>query len=92
MQEYINCLIELWDELNVLYSQNIVVIPLLGAGTTRFKGYDVDEQELLKIILWTFKISKNKFAYPSKICIVLHESIKSKINLFEIKEEFDNGV
>lgn len=87
MQEYINFLLELWNELDILYSQDIVVIPLLGAGVTRFRDYNVTEQELLELILWTFKISKIKFTYPSKLCIIIHNSLKDKINLYKIKEE-----
>lgn len=92
MQEYITCLIELWNELDILYSQDVIAIPLLGSGVTRFKEYHVSEQELLEIILWTFKISKIKFTYPSKLIIVIHESIKDKINLYKIKEEYKNGI
>ena len=88
MREYINFLVELWNELDILYSQDIVVIPLLGAGVTRFKNYNVTEQELLELILWTFKISKIKFTYPSKLCIIIHDSLKDKINLYKIKEEY----
>lgn len=88
MQEYINFLLELWNELDILYSQDIVVIPLLGAGVTRFRDYNVTEQELLELILWTFKISKIKFTYPSKLCIIIHNSLKDKINLYKIKEEY----
>ena len=92
MQEYISFLIELWNELDSLYSQDTVVIPLLGAGVTRFRGYDISQQELLELILWTFKISKIKFAYPSKLCIVIHDSLKDKINLYKIREEYKNVI
>lgn len=88
MQEYIMCLIELWNELDTLYSQDIIVIPLLGSGATRFKDYTVSEQELLELMLWTFKISKIKFSYPSKLCIIIYKQLKDKINLYKIKEEY----
>lgn len=92
MQEYICFLLKLWSELDVLYSQDTVVVPLLGAGTTRFKDYSVSDQELLELIIWTFKISKIKFTYPSRLCIVIHDSLKDKINLYKIKEEYKNDV
>ena len=81
-------LIEMWNELDILYSQDTIVIPLLGSGTTRFKDYKISEQELLELILWTFKISKIKFTYPSKLIIVIHPSLMDKINLYKIKEEY----
>ena len=37
-------------------------MPLLGSGITRFHGYEeITDQEILEIILWTFKVSKIKF-------------------------------
>ena len=48
----------------------------------------ISEQELLELILWTFKISKIKFTYPSKLIIVIHPSLMDKINLYKIKEEY----
>lgn len=92
MQEYITCLIEMWNELDILYSQDTIVIPLLGSGTTRFKDYKISEQELLELILWTFKISKIKFTYPSKLIIVIHPPLMDKINLYKIKEEYKNVI
>ena len=71
-----------------LSMQETIVIPLLGSGTTRFKDYKISEQELLELILWTFKISKIKFTYPSKLIIVIHPSLMDKINLYKIKEEY----
>ena len=88
MSEYINCLIELWNELDILYSQDVVVIPLLGSGVTRFKENILTEQEILELILWSFKISKIKFSYPSKLCIVISDSLEDKINLYRIKERY----
>lgn len=92
IEEYIECLFKMWNELDILYNQNVVVIPLLGTGITRFKNYDITEQEKLEIILWTLKVSRVKFNYPAKICIVIHKDKKDKINLYKIKEAYKNGI
>ena len=93
IQEYISCLIEMWHEIDKLYSQDIVVVPLLGSGTTRFKDcYIISEQEMIELILWTFKISRVRLSYPSKLVIILRESLKDIINLYKIKEEYKNGI
>lgn len=88
--EYIKLLMEIWKKIDVYYAQEEIVIPLLGNGTTRIKEFKKHEQELLKIILWTFKMSNITYAAPSKIKIILHESSRKNINLFKIKEEFNN--
>lgn len=54
---------------------------------TRFKGYDnISDQELLELIIWTFKVSRIKFTYPSKVKIVVFNKKSSKINLTALKD------
>ena len=57
----------------------------MGSGITRFRDIQVSEQELLEILIWSFKVSRVKFRYPAKVTIVVHESIKDKINFYELK-------
>ncbi len=91
--EYANCLLEMWRQLNKYYAQNEVSIPLLGSGITRIlDNTEVSNQELLEIMLQTLKISKMTFKVPSKINIVLYpgkenEEIK-KYDLIRIKSIF----
>ena len=88
MQEYIDFLLSFWNEINRLYAQRAVTVPIFGSGITRFKnGFeDININELLKIMVWTFKISKIKFVYPAKLTIIIPEGRLKEINLFEIKE------
>lgn len=88
IQEYVNFLLSFWNEMNRLYAQRSVTVPVFGAGITRFKnGFeDIDINELLRIMIWTFKISKIKFVYPAKLTILIHESKINQVNLYELKE------
>lgn len=88
MQEYINFLLAFWNEINRLYAQRTVSVPVFGAGITRFRnGFeDIDINELLQIMVWTFKVSKIKFTYPAKLQIIVHEDLLKKVNLYELKE------
>lgn len=88
IQEYVNFLLTFWNEINRLYAQRSVTVPVFGAGITRFKnGFeDIDINELLRIMIWTFKISKIKFAYPAKLTIIVHDDLLSQVNLYELRE------
>lgn len=87
MPDYINCLLNFWDEVDILYANRTVVIPLLGTGITRLRNYDgVLEQEKLELLLWSFKVSRIKFTYPANVTIVIHESLQDKINFYKLKE------
>jgi hypothetical protein len=85
IQDYINFLFNFWNELDVFYQGQNISLPLLGAGITRFKDYNMSEQELLELIIWSFKISNIRFGYNSKISIILNESIKDKIDLYKLE-------
>ena len=85
--EYLVCLDNLWKEINRVYAQRDINIPLLGSGITRI-GNDLKLEDYLYHILNSLKLSNLDNAYNTKINIVLHESVKDKINLFEIKSKF----
>ena len=88
IQEYVNFLLTFWNEINRLYAQRSVTVPVFGSGITRFKnGFeDIDINELLRIMIWTFKISKIKFAYPAKLTIIVHNDLLNQVNLYKLKE------
>ena len=87
MNDYINFLLNFWNEIDIIYAGRSVSIPLLGSGITRFKEYNtISEQELLELLIWSFKISRIKFTYPSKVSVIVHDSKKDKINFYKLKE------
>lgn len=92
MPEYLEFLINFWDSVNRVYSQRSVSAPIFGSGITRFKEHkNISDEELLKIMLWTFRISEMRFKYPAKLSIIIHESKIDSINLLDIKS-IENGI
>jgi len=86
MPEYLEFLISFWDKVNRVYAQKSVSVPIFGSGLTRIKGHKtIDEQDLLKIMLWTFRVSEMRFKHPAKLTIMIHEGKIDKINLLELK-------
>lgn len=87
INDYISCLLNFWNEVDRVYAGRTVALPLLGSGITRFKGYDsISDQELLELIIWTFKVSRIKFAYPSRVKIVVYKEKSERINLLALKD------
>ncbi|QWU99318.1 macro domain-containing protein [Francisella salimarina] len=86
MKDLLAFYMNLWDSLDALYNSKPLVIPVLGSGITRIKQYDIDDQELLEIMLWTLKISKIKFDHPSNLTIIIHSDRFNRVNLYKIKE------
>ncbi|HAU31929.1 MAG: hypothetical protein XD78_1010 [Desulfotomaculum sp. 46_296] len=87
INDYINCLLNFWNEVDRVYAGKTVALPVLGSGITRFRGYDnILDQELLELIIWTFKVSRIKFTYPSKVKIVVYKNKSDKTNLLKLKD------
>ncbi|MEP3341970.1 MAG: macro domain-containing protein [Hyphomicrobiales bacterium] len=92
MPEYLEFLINFWDRVNKVYAQRSVVTPIFGSGITRIRGHrNISDEDLLKIMLWTFRISEMRFKYPAKLTIVVHTSKIDQVNLLDLKS-LRNGV
>lgn len=92
MPEYLEFLINFWDRINKVYAQQSVSTPVFGSGITRIKEHkNITDEDLLKIMLWTFRISEMRFKYPAKLTIVVHKDKMASINLLDIKS-VRNGI
>ena len=86
MPEYLGFLINFWDRVNRVYAQQSVTVPIFGSGITRIKEHkNISDEDLLKIMLWTFRISEMRFIHPAKLTIVIHKDKIDNINLFGIQ-------
>lgn len=92
MPEYLEFLINFWDEVNSIYAARSISVPIFGSGITRIKEHkNTTDEQLLKIMLWTFKISEMKFTHPARLTIVVYPDRMKAINLTSI-EGLSNGL
>lgn len=92
MPEYLEFLINFWDEVNTIYAARSVSVPIFGSGITRIKEHkNTTDEHLLRIMLWTFKISEMKFTHPARLTIVIYPEKMKTINLTSI-EGLTNGL
>ena len=92
MPEYLEFLINFWDKVNNVDAQQSVSTTIFGSGITRINGLKcISDEDLLKIMLWTFRISEMRFKHPAKLTVVVHKDKIDKINLLDIKSA-RNGV
>lgn len=68
--EYLECLSLLWREINKHYGQTDVCIPVLGSGITRLGDNELTQQELLDMIIGSYKLSAHKIKAPTRLRIV----------------------
>lgn len=84
--EYLDCLDLLWKELENYYSEKDVCIPILGAGTTSFDGgvgASISQQDLLDMMIWSYKLSSHKIKAPHKLRIICKKNNDFSINYID---------
>ena len=78
--DYIDSLSVLWKEIDKYCGQSNVCIPILGSGITRIGGEQFTQQELLDIIIGTYKLNRSKLKQPYKLYIMCKRSGDFSLN------------
>lgn len=68
--ELLDGLSMLWEEIDTYYGQKDICISILGSGITRIKGESLTQQQLLDIIIASYRLSSHKIKSPYKLRIV----------------------
>jgi hypothetical protein len=79
-KEYLDCLSTMWEEIDKYYGQKDVCISILGSGTTRMNGELLTQQQLLDMIIVSYKLSSHKIKLPNKLIIVCRRNDDFSIN------------
>jgi hypothetical protein len=68
--EFLDCLSVLWKEIDKYYGQKNVCIPILGSGLTRIGDTSLTRQELLDIVIASYKLNARKIKSPCQLHII----------------------
>lgn len=77
VNEYMNCLSNMWEELDKYSRQCDVCIPILGSGRTRIgsgTGYSYTVNNYINMIIWSYVLSPYKIKKPNKLQIICHKT------------------
>lgn len=88
IKDYNNFLINFWEEIDKTYNAENISIPLLGSNITRFRECNLSEQQLLELLIWSFRLSKFSNSNSSKVSIIIHKKTMDKVNLYKLKTLF----
>lgn len=84
--DFEKCLIKMWQEINRVYANKPVFIPLLGSGITRFTDTPhKDNLSLANCLLCTLKMSGIHLKQPITICLT--EDVINDLNIYELKSK-----
>ena len=79
-EDFLQCLDYLWMELDQYHADQSVAIPILGSGVTRFKDETLLQQQLLDMIIASYKVSPYKMKSPSVLHIVCQKNEYFSLN------------
>lgn len=84
--DYLRFCLIFWENIDRLYNGRTINIPILGAGITRFGNNKPSKQELLKLLLWTFKISGLSFTVTGvKINFLIYKDDMQELDFFDLQ-------
>lgn len=87
-KDYVDSLSLLWQELDKYYCQKDVCVPILGSGISRFgegSGRVFSQQELLDIMIWSYKMSPYKLKKPYTLRIMCKKSDDFSLNEVDVR-------
>lgn len=84
--DIISCLLNMWNEIDILYAGHSINIPLLGSGITRFRDVTLSDQELLEILIISYKLSGVQLKNHANINIVIYKDNIDDINFFKLSD------
>ena len=77
--DYLECLDKLWEQIDLYHGTEDVYLPILGSGITRFDK-ELTQQELLDIMIASYRLSPKKMKKPNILHIVCKESDDFSLN------------
>lgn len=79
--EFLDTLSTLWKEIDAYYAGKDVCISILGSGsTTRIEGESLTQQQLLDIIIASYRLSSHKIKLPCKLHIICKRQENFSLN------------
>ena len=87
--DIVQCYTNMWNEIDIVRGTNSIAFPLLGAGgIIRFeKPYT--PQQLIELMLWSFRISGIQLSKNATLTIVVHKTVVNEVDFLKLKNYSD---
>ena len=82
-KDFIKCLLQMWNEIDILNNGYTINIPLLGSGMA-VRSLDCTEQELVEALLTSLRLSGLRVNNNAKINIIIYGKSVENINFYKL--------
>lgn len=80
--------LKMWSEIDILKACNSICMPVLGSGRI-VRKFDYTPQQLLELLLWSFRISGVNMTRLASITIVVHKTMVDSIDFLKLQDYSD---
>lgn len=87
--DIVQCYTNMWNEIDIVRGSNSIAFPVLGAGGIVRFDKDYTPQQLIELLLWSFRVSGIQLSRGATLTIVVHDSIARKIDFLKLKNYAD---
>lgn len=89
-EDVLSCYNRMWDEIDKHRGNDSISLPVMGgSGLVRGTLADYTEQQLIELLLWSFRISGIHLSRNASLNIIVHRSMINKINMLDLKKYSD---
>lgn len=82
--DIVQCYMNMWNEIDIIRGTKSIAFPVLGAGGVVRFSKDYTPQQLIELILWSFRISGVRLSKNATLTIVVHESFVDDIDFLKL--------
>lgn len=82
--DVVQCYMNMWNEIDIIRGTKSIVFPVLGAGGIVRFNKEYTPQQLIELILWSFRVSGVQLSKNATLTIVVHESIVEDIDFLKL--------
>ncbi len=76
--------LNMWNEVDIVKAYNSICMPVLGSSGI-VRNMNLTSQQLVELILWSFRISGINLTREAKLTVVVHESMTDEIDFLRLK-------
>ena len=82
--DIVQCYTNLWNEIDIVRGTKSIVFPVLGAGGIVRFSREYKPQQLIELMLWSFRTSGIQLSKNATMTIVVHETLTRDIDFLRL--------
>ena len=88
-EDIAGCYLNMWNEVDILRGSQSIALPVLGAGGIVRFSKDYSTQQLIELILWSFRLSGIRLSKTAILTIVVHKSLVNEVDFLRLRTYSD---